>query len=128
MRTGDVINRFGLRNGFSLLLAGMAGGLLCLGVLPASVVILDAGAALFGPFYMAGAAIVPRWSEHIDPSNPVRPHSLATGASAVGSIAGAAAAGALGPDAGLPTVFVTSAALAAITGIALRPAVPARAD
>jgi predicted MFS family arabinose efflux permease len=126
VRTGDTIDRLGLRNVVCLLLLGTTAALLCIGLAGTSLIALAIGVALFGPFYMAGAAIVPRWSEQTDPTSPARAHTIATGASAVGSIAGAAAAGALGSTAGLPAVFVATATLTALTAMTLpRLALPA---
>jgi predicted MFS family arabinose efflux permease len=127
VRTGDGVRSLGLRNVNRLVFLGMAAGLLCIGVDPASLGLLYIGAAIFGPFYMAGAAIVPAWAEQIDPGSPSRPHTVATACSALGSIAGAAAAGALGSTTGLPTVFIASTALAVLAGLGLGSAAPARA-
>jgi predicted MFS family arabinose efflux permease len=125
--TGEAIDRLGLRNIICLLLLGTAAGLLCIGLIPTSLAALNLGAALFGPAFMAGAAVVPRWSEQIQPRSPAHAHSLATGASAVGSSAGAAAAGALTSVAGLPTIFIATAVLSAICGPILRRKAPAKA-
>lgn len=124
VNTGELINDLGLSKVIRLLLIGMAAALLCIGLVPSSLVALDIGAAVFGPFYMAGAAAVPRWSEQIDPASPARAHSLATAASAVGSIAGAAVAGGLASSTGLPAIFLATATLATIAGIALANTLP----
>lgn len=120
VNTGELISHLGLRNAVRVLLAGMAAALLCIGLIPTSLIALDIGAAIFGPFYMAGAAVVPRWSEHLDPISPARVHSLATGASAIGSITGAATAGAIASTTGLPTIFLASAALACLASTTLK--------
>jgi predicted MFS family arabinose efflux permease len=124
VRTGDAVQSVGLRNVNRVVFLGMAAGLLCIGMAPASLGLLYTGAAIFGPFYMAGAAIVPAWAERIDPSSPSRPHTIATAFSALGSIAGAAATGAMGSTTGLPAVFTASAALAVFAGFSLGCAAP----
>jgi predicted MFS family arabinose efflux permease len=124
VRTGDAVQSLGLRNVNRLVFLGMAAGLLCIGMAPASLGLLYTGAAIFGPFYMAGAAIVPAWAERIDPNSPSQPHTIATAFSALGSIAGAAATGALGSTTGLPTIFTASAVLAVLAGLSLSSAAP----
>jgi predicted MFS family arabinose efflux permease len=116
----DLIDRLGLRDATATALAGMTVGLLTVGVFSASLLGLDAGAAVFGPFYMGGAAVIPRWAQRLSPSSPARPHSVATGATALGSVAGALLAGGLATLDGLPAIFVAGAGLTTVTALVVR--------
>ena len=121
---GDVVTAISLRATKRLLCLGMAAGLLCTAIEPRSLIALYLGAAIFGPFYMAGAAIMPPWAQRIAPDAPAGPHTIATAVSALGSVAGAAAAGALGSTAGLPGVFIAATALAMLAAPILNPGSP----
>jgi hypothetical protein len=102
----------------------MAIGLLATAVARSSLTVLYTGAAVFGLFYMAGAAVIPPWAERINPAHPTQPHVAATGAAAIGSILGAAGAGALASVTNISTMFIAGATLAFSAALILTPHTP----
>jgi predicted MFS family arabinose efflux permease len=124
IHTGEGIRRLGLRKVIAVLLFGMAAGLLAIAVAHSSLIVLYGGTAIFGTFYMAGAAVIPPWAARINPAAPTRPHIAATGASAVGSIVGAAAGGALAAATSTATMFAATAGVVFCIALALTPHTP----
>ena len=108
--------------------------LVLLGLGRTSLPLTLASAFLLGMGYMVGSSLLAIWTAQVVPDRPGDGFTVALVVGAATSIAAPAAMGALIPVAGLPTMLVLVAAVAAIGAIALavlprrRPAVVSRAN
>jgi hypothetical protein len=110
-----------LRRTHALLFGALAAAVAVLALAPGALPAIGASALLYGPAFMAVAAVLTVWSYRVFPERPAAGFSAVVFCLGLGTIAGPATLGAFAAGHGLPAAFLVTAGLAAAT-IAARPA------
>lgn len=119
--TARALALLGLRRTHTLLFGALAVAVTVLGLAPGELVAIGLSALLYGPAFMAVAAVLTVWSYRVFPARPAAGFSAVVFCLGLGTIAGPATLGAFAAGYGLPAAFLLTAGLAAAT-IAARPA------
>ncbi|MFC4855158.1 YbfB/YjiJ family MFS transporter [Actinophytocola glycyrrhizae] len=119
--TGRALTVLGLRRTHALLFGALAFGVAVLALAPGALPAIGLSALLYGPAFMAVAAMLTVWSYRVFPARPAAGFSAVVFCLGLGTIAGPATLGAFASGHGLPAAFLLTAAVTAAT-IAARPA------
>jgi predicted MFS family arabinose efflux permease len=119
--TDRALTLFGLRRTHALLFGALAAAVAVLALAPGELPAIGLSALLYGPAFMAVAAILTVWSYRVFPERPAAGFSAVVFCLGLGTIAGPVTLGAFAAGHGLPAAFLLTAGLAAATVVA-RPA------
>jgi predicted MFS family arabinose efflux permease len=119
--TDRALTLLGLRRTHALLFGALAAAVAVLALAPGELTAIGLSALLYGPAFMAVAAVLTVWSYRVFPERPAAGFSAVVFCLGLGTIAGPATLGAFAAGHGLPAAFLLTAWLAAAT-IAARPA------
>lgn len=108
---GDTVTRLGIATSWRVMVVVAAGGTATLALWPGSFPLALVASGVFGAVYIALTGVLLVWSTRVLPDRPSTGVGIVFLALAVGQAVGAPALGAIGDAWGLPSAFLTAAAI-----------------